>query len=219
VKLCGSSAGITLGADGATHQSINDVGLMRCLPYMTVLVPADGPQTEAAVLAAYNHHGPVYLRLSRYSLPDFLPEGTPFDMGKAVVLHEGRDVALVTTGPVAFHVLEAAQSLQQKGISAGVYDFHTIKPFDSECVQSIARRYHMVFTVEEHNIIGGLGSAFAEALSELSDPVQKPVLKRLGIRDIYGESGSALQLLQKHKLDTAGITESVLEMARTGAGG
>ena len=186
---------------------------------MTVLVPADGPQTEAAVLAAYNHKGPVYLRLSRYSLPNFIPEGTPFEMGKAAVLSEGSDVALVTAGPVAFHVMEAAQLLRQKGISAGVYDFHTIKPFDGECVQSIARRYRMVFAVEEHNIIGGLGSAFAEALSELSDPVQKPVLKRLGIRDIYGESGSAQELLKKHKLDTAGITESVLEMARTGARG
>ena len=219
VKLCGSSAGITLGADGATHQSINDVGLMRCLPYMTVLVPADGPQTEAAVLAAYNHKGPVYLRLSRYSLPNFIPEGTPFEMGKAIELREGRDVALVTNGPVLFHVLEAAERLQQKGISTGVYDFHTVKPFDVECVQSIARRYRMVFTVEEHNIIGGLGSAFAEALSELSDPAQKPVLRRLGIRDVYGESGSAQELLKKHKLDTAGITESVLETARTGAGG
>jgi transketolase len=218
VKLCGSSAGITLGADGATHQSINDVGLMRILPYMTVIVPADGPQTEAAVVAAYNHKGPVYLRLSRYSIPNFIPAGTPFEMGKAVQLRTGGDVALVTNGPVTYHVLEAAECLRKEGISAAVYDFHTVKPFDVECVQSIARGFPLVVTVEEHNIVGGLGTAFAEAMAELTEPARTPVLKRLGIRDVYGESGSAQELLKKHKLDTAGITESVLQATRAGAG-
>jgi transketolase len=220
VKLCGSSAGVTLGADGATHQSINDVSLMRCLPNMTVLIPADGNQTEKALLSAYAHDGPVYLRLSRYSLANFLPPDSPFQMGRALALREGTDVAIVVTGPVTFHALEAAERLQQRGLSTGVYDFHTIKPFDEQSVQAIARRYRVVFVVEEHNIIGGLGSAFAEALCGLADPAAKPPVHRLGVRDSYGESGSAEELLHKHRLDTEGITAAILEIAgRRAAGG
>jgi transketolase len=212
VKLCGSSAGITLGADGATHQSINDVGLMRCLPHLSVIVPGDAEQTEKAVLAAYEHVGPVYLRLSRYQLANFLPPDCPFKMGKAIALREGSQVALVATGPVTCHALEAAGRLEAKGISVGVYNFHTIKPFDTSCVQEIARRYRVVFTVEEHNIIGGLGSALTESLAELWEPALKPPVYRMGVRDTYGESGTAEELLHKHRLDAEGVTQTVLEI-------
>jgi len=214
VKLCGSSAGITLGADGATHQSINDVGLMRCLPNLSVLVPADGNQTEKAVIAAYRHAGPVYLRLSRYQLANFLPADCPFEMGKAVVLRHGTEAALVATGPVTFHALEAAQRLDREGISTGVYNFHTIKPFDIGCIQQIARRYPVVFSIEEHNVIGGLGSAVAETLCELEEPRAKPRLQRIGIRDVYGESGTAEELIRKHRLDAEGIARTVMEVLR-----
>jgi len=214
VKLCGSSAGITLGADGATHQSINDVALMRCLPNMCVLVPADGNQTEEAVLAAYRHEGPVYLRLSRYRLANFLPAGCPFELGSAVVLRQGSQVALVATGPVTAHALEAADRLQTEGISTGVYNFHTIKPFDVRCAQEIACGYEAVFTIEEHNVVGGLGSALAEVFCELFEPAAKPLLKRIGIRDAYGESGTAEELVHKHRLDAEGITGTVFEVLR-----
>lgn len=214
VKLCGSSAGITLGADGATHQSINDVGLMRCLPNLSVLVPADGNQTEKAVIAAYRHAGPVYLRLSRYQLANFLPADCPFEMGKAVVLRQGTEAALLATGPVTFHALEAAQRLEAQGISTGVYNFHTIKPFDAGCLQQIARRYPVVFSIEEHNVIGGLGSAVAETLCELEEPRAKPRLQRIGIRDVYGESGTAEELIRKHRLDAEGIARTVMEVLR-----
>ena len=212
VKLCGSSAGITLGADGATHQSINDVTLMRCLPNMTVIVPADGNQTEKAVVAAYRHLGPVYLRLSRYHLANFLPEDCPFEVGRAAVLREGSRVALVATGPVTAHALEAADRLQAEGVSAGVYNFHTLKPFDLNCAREIAGRYETVFSVEEHNIVGGLGSALAETFCELFEPAAKPLLQRIGIRDAYGESGTAEELVHKHRLDAEGITGTVLEV-------
>ena len=211
VKLCGSSSGITLGSDGATHQSINDVSLMRCLPNMRVMVPADGNQTEKAVIAAYNHAGPVYLRLSRYSLANFIPDESPFEMGKAIILREGSRVALVATGPVTYHALEAAKLLESKGISTGVYNFHTIKPMDLKCAQDIARRYEAVFSIEEHNVIGGLGSALAESMCELLEPDSKPVLFRIGVRDIYGESGTADELLHKHRLDAEGIYAEVLD--------
>jgi transketolase len=210
VKLCGSSSGITLGSDGATHQSINDVSLMRCLPNMRVLVPADGNQTEQAVLAAYRHIGPVYLRLSRYSLANFIPLEQPFEMGKALVLRKGSRVALAASGPVTFHALEAAKFLESRGISTGVYNFHTVKPMDLDCVEAIARGYAAVFSIEEHNVIGGLGSALAESLCELIEPERKPLLHRIGVRDMYGESGSADELLHKHNLDAEGISSEVL---------
>jgi transketolase len=211
VKLCGSSAGITLGADGATHQSINDVSLMRCLPNMIVLVPADGNQTEKAVLAAYRHTGPVYLRLSRYQVDGFLPANCPFEIGRALTLRQSEQAALAATGPLTSHALEAADKLAERGISAGVYNFHTLKPFDRQCVQEICRRYRVVYTIEEHNLIGGLGSAMAEALCELPSPAAKPVLHRIGIQDVFGESGTAEELIHKHGLDAEGISNTVIE--------
>ncbi len=211
VKLCGSSAGITLGADGATHQSINDVSLMRCLPNMIVLVPADGNQTEKAVHAAYRHTGPVYLRLSRYQVAGFLPADSPFDIGKALTLGQGEQAALAATGPVTAHALEASRRLAEKGISAGVYNFHTLKPFDRKCAEEICRRYRVVYTIEEHNVIGGLGSAMAETFCELPSPAAKPVLHRIGIQDTFGESGTAEELIHKHRLDAEGIGNTVVE--------
>jgi transketolase len=211
VKLCGSSAGLTLGPDGATHQSINDVALMRCLPNLTVVVPADGNQTELAVVAASRHQGPVYLRLSRYRLPNFLPEHGPFELGRALALRRGDGVALAAAGPVTAHALQAAELLQGRGVRAGVYNFHTIKPFDLDCAREIASGYDLVFTIEEHNVIGGLGSAMAEALAELLEPGAKPPLQRIGVRDAYGESATAEQLIHKHRLDAEGIAGFVLE--------
>jgi len=211
VKICGSSAGLTQGLDGATHQSVVDVALMRALPNMTVLVPADGNQTENAVVEAYKYSGPVYLRLSRYTAGNFLPNDSEFEIGKAQLLHEGKDIVLASCGPVLKNVLIAAKKLSKDGVSAGVVNFHTLKPFDHEMVDRLARGYKTIFSVEEHNIYGGLGSAVAESLCEQVRCARKADLVRIGVRDTFGESGTANELLKKHELDPEGIVNTVLK--------
>jgi transketolase len=214
VKICGSSAGITLGADGATHQSVVDVALMRSLPNMTVLVPADGDQTEQAVWSAYHHAGPVYLRLSRYPGGNFLPANTEFSIGKARIIREGKKIALISCGPVMKHVMGAADLLAAKSTHVGIVNFPTIKPFDQTMLARIAEEYELLVSVEEHSIYGGLGSAAAECLAELRGAQKRASLVRLGVQDAYGESGSADELLKKHGLDPEGIAAAVLQLER-----
>ena len=212
VKICGSSAGITQGPDGATHQSVIDVALMRALPNMTVLVPADGKQTEQAVFAAYAHHGPVYLRLSRYETGNFLPDEMGFNIGKAQVLKEGKEIVMISCGPILRNVLRAADILKTHGVQAGIINFHTLKPFDNEAIQQVARKYIKIVCIEEHSIYGGLGSGAAESLAGFQTAGKKPILYRLGIQDIFGESGTADELLKKHRLDPEGIADSVTKI-------
>lgn len=206
VKVCGSSAGITQGADGATHQSVVDVALMRSLPYMTVIVPADAAQAEQAVEAVYRQKGPAYLRLSRYPTPDFIPPGIDFQAGRAQVLREGREVCLCGCGPVMHNVIAAAEQLDKEGIRAGVVNVHTVKPFDADMALALAAQYRLLVTIEEHSVIGGLGTALAEALAGMGAGTR---LLRLGVADTFGESGSADELLAKHGLDAHGIAASV----------
>lgn len=210
VKLCGSSGGLTQGPDGATHQSIIDLGLMRLLPNMIVINPADGKQTEQAVRAAYGINGPVYLRLSRYASPAFIPERCGFEVGKAQVLHKGKGIALCSMGPVMYNVLKAAEKLKEDGIDSGVFNFHTLKPFDTEMIKHICRNYKRIFSIEEHSIIGGLGTTISETMAEIGRDNTIPSLVRLGVKDCFGESGTADELLHKYKLDPEGIVESIL---------
>jgi transketolase len=212
VKICGSSAGLTEGPDGATHQSVLDVALMRVLPYMTVIVPADGNQTEKAVLAAYAYQGPVYLRLSRYETENFISGDANFQIGQADVLKDGKNFVLASCGPVLRNVIVASEILAQKGILAGIVNFHTIKPFDRETVKRLAREYQSIVSVEEHSIYGGLGSAIAECLAEDGRTGAKASLVRLGVQDMFGESGTADEVLQKHGLDPEGIANAVIKI-------
>jgi len=214
VKICGSSAGITQGPDGATHQSVLDIALMRNLPNMTVLHPADGIQTEKAVRAAYEIKGPVYLRLSRYVTEDFTAD-CGFVVGKAVKLREGRDVAICSTGPVTWNVLKACDLLEKKGISAALVNFHTIKPIDVQMIKSLAESYSQIFSVEEHSIYGGLGSAISEVLAEniaMGNKLKK--FQRIGIMDRFGESGVADELLDFFGLSPEAIAKTISEEGR-----
>jgi transketolase len=206
VKVCGSSAGLTQGADGATHQSVVDAALMRSMPNMTVIVPADARQAEQAVEAVYERKGPAYLRLSRYPTPDYVPAELAFEIGRAQVLREGDGVCLCGCGPVLMNVVAAADQLAKDGHRVGVVNFHTLKPFDDGTAGALSSRYRTLVSVEEHSIIGGLGSALAEVLAERGQGAR---LVRLGVADTFGESGSADELLAKHGLDVASIVETV----------
>lgn len=198
VRLCGSSAGLTLGADGATHQSVVDVALMRSLPNMTVIVPCDGPETERAVEASLSHPGPIYLRLSRYETPAWTADVRDFAIGKAICLREGHDITIAATGVLMGEVLAAAERLAEKHISAEVLDVHTVKPLDAEAILASAAKTGCILTVEEHSIIGGLGSAVCETVAEQAR--ERIPVRRLGIRDTFGESGTAGELLELHHL-------------------
>lgn len=197
VKIAATHAGITLGEDGATHQILEDLAITRVIPYMTVLVPADGPETEAIIRAAAAHDGPVYIRLGRPAVP-VLPRTGPleFKIGRAEVLAEGTDVALVACGVMVHQALLAAAELEAEGISATVVNMSSIKPLDTETLFAVARATGAVVTAEEHNVIGGLGGAVTEALAS-EYPV--PVI-RVGMQDVYGESGTADALMKKYGL-------------------
>ena len=210
VKLCGSSAGLTIGADGSTHQSIVDLALMRVLPNMTILVPGDGNQTEQAVMAAYEYKGPVYIRLSRYETLNFLPVGIPFKIGEAQVLKEGKKVVLASYGPVLQNVVFAAELLERRGLDVGIVNFHTLKPLDGGMVETLATEYSHIVSVDEHSVFGGLGTAIGECLAEYASPGPKAILHRVGIQDKFGESGSADELLAKHGMDPEGLASYVL---------
>ena len=206
VKIGATHAGITVGEDGATHQCNEDIALMRTIPGMTIISPADATEAYAAVEAAVNFVGPVYLRFGRYAVPDLTPElvkDYKFELGKGVVYREGKDVTIVANGYMVHLAVEAADMLKAEGIDAGVVNIHTIKPLDTELIISCAQRTGAIVTAEEHNIIGGLGSAVCEAVSGAC-PV--PVL-RVGVEDSYGRSGKVPELLELYGLTSKNIYE------------
>lgn len=201
VKIAATHAGITVGEDGASHQTVEDISLMRSIPQMTVIVPADGVETKAAIQAAAAMEGPVYIRLGRLAVPVINREDYVFTWGKAVVFQEGTDVLLVGTGLMVDVCLQAAKVLGEKGISAGVLNMHTIKPLDKDTLVRMAKTAGAVVTAEEHSVIGGLGSAVAETLGE-SYPVP---MERVGLKDTFGESGKPADLLDKYGLNVEAV--------------
>ena len=206
VKIGATHAGISVGEDGATHQCNEDIALMRSIPGMVVINPADDVEARAAVRAAYEHVGPVYLRFGRLAVPVFNDEETyEFQLGKGIVLREGTDVTLFATGLEVNESLIAADLLEKEGISAQVVNIHTIKPIDEELIVECAKKTGKVVTVEEHSVIGGVGSAVCDVLSE-NYPTK--VLK-IGVNDVFGESGPAVELIKKYGLDGASIAEKV----------
>jgi len=209
VKICASHAGLTLGEDGATHQILEDIGLMKMLPGMTVINTCDYNQTKAATIAIAEHHGPVYLRFGRPSVPNFTQENGGFVVGKAVLLSEGTDVTILATGHLVWEALVAAEALEAKGISAEVINIHTIKPLDDEAILKSVAKTGCVVTAEEHNILGGLGESVARVLS-LNNPVPQEFV---AVQDSFGESGTPEQLMDKYKLNNQAIeaaTEKVV---------
>ena len=206
VKIAATHGGISVGEDGATHQCNEDFALMRTIPGMVVMVPSDDVEAEAMVRAAYAHKGPVYMRFSRLATPVFNnPETYKFEIGKAITMREGKDVAIIAAGLPVASAMEAAEKLAAEGIEARIIDMHTIKPLDEEAVLRAAKEIGKIVTVEEHSIIGGLGSAVAEVLAE-----QCPAkLKRVGIYDRYTESGPAEALIHHYGLDGEGVYNAV----------
>lgn len=205
VKIGATHGGITVGEDGASHQCLEDLALMRTIPNMVVLCPADDPEARAMVKATYEHVGPVYLRFSRSATPIIHDEDFSFEIGKGEVLREGDDLCLVSTGIETPEVLEAAEILSKNGIEAMVIHLGTLKPLDQELLLEAAKKVKAFVTVEEHSIIGGLGDAVCDTLSE-----HHPLLvKRIGIRDVFGHSGPARDLLKEYGLDAAGIADTV----------
>ncbi|MBQ1916280.1 MAG: transketolase family protein [Lachnospiraceae bacterium] len=208
VKIGATHAGISVGEDGATHQCLEDLALMRVIPGMVVINPADDVEAKAAVKAAYEYEGPVYLRFGRLAVPVINDRPDyKFEIGKGYVVKEGTDVTIIATGLEVSAAIDAAELLAKDGISAEIVNIHTIKPIDKELVIKEAEKTGKVVTVEEHSVIGGLGSAVCEVLSE-NHPL--PV-KRIGVYDRFGESGPAVELLHKYKLDGEGIAEQVKE--------
>lgn len=203
VKICGSHAGISLGEDGATHQTMEDIALMKVLPNMTVLVPCDYNQAKAATIAAAELCGPVYLRLGRSKMPCFTPEDMPFEIGKAQLLSEGKDVSLIACGHLVWEALEAARMLEAEGVSAEVINMHTIKPFDEQAVIESARKTHAVVTCEEHLVNGGLGDSVAQVLARHLPTPQEYV----AVDDRFGESGTPDEMLTNYHLRAADIVE------------
>lgn len=206
VKIGATHAGISVGEDGATHQCNEDIALMRAIPGVVVINPADDIEAKAAVEAAIEYQGPVYLRFGRLPVPviNDYPD-YKFEIGKGVVLREGTDVTIVATGLEVSYALEAAELLEKDGVEAKVINIHTIKPLDEELIVSAAKETGKVVTVEEHSVIGGLGSAVCDVLCEKSPT---PVLK-IGINDVFGESGPALELIKKYELDGEGIYKKI----------
>ena len=205
VKICASHAGLTLGEDGATHQILEDIGLMKMLPGITVIVPCDYNQTKAATLAVAEYEGPVYLRFGRPSWPIFTDPKEPFVIGKAQVLAEGNDVSVFACGHMVWKTIEAARILEEKGIHAEVINLHTIKPLDTEAIIRSISKTRCAVTVEEHNIIGGLGDAVAQtAVKSIPIPIEY-----IGTKDTFGESGTPMELLVKYGLDTPDIVKAV----------
>ncbi len=205
VKIAATHAGVTVGEDGGSHQSVEDIAVMRSLPNLTVFVPADEAETFGAVRAAAEIDGPVYIRLGRAGVPPVHGQGFRFVPGKAVIIREGRDAAIIATGIMVAAALKAASALAGEGIEARVVSMHTIKPLDVEAVLSAARETGALVTAEEHSVIGGLGGAVCEAVCQLY-PV--PV-KRVGLPDVFGESGKPEELLEKFGLTPSGIADAV----------
>ena len=204
VKICASHAGVTLGEDGATHQILEDIGMMKMLPGMTVIVPCDFNQTKAATLAIADYVGPVYLRFGRPKWPNFTPENQTFEIGKAQVLSEGKDISIFACGHLVWKAIEAGRILEEQGISVEVINIHTIKPLDTEAVIKSIKKTKCAVTAEEHNIIGGLGDSIAQVAAK-NHPIP---IEYVGTNDTFGESGTPAQLLKKYGLDSPNIVEA-----------
>jgi transketolase len=201
VKICASHAGLTLGEDGATHQILEDIGLMKMLPHMTVINPCDFNQTKAATIAIADYDGPVYLRFGRPKVPVFMPEDTPFEIGKALQLTSGSDVSIFATGHLVWEALQAAEQLEALGIQAEVINIHTIKPLDEAAILASVAKTACAVTAEEHQLNGGLGDSVAQVLSRnLPTP-----LEMVGVNDSFGESGTPDQLMEKYGLKDKNI--------------
>ena len=204
VKICASHAGITLGEDGATHQILEDIGLMKMLPGMTVINTCDFNQTKAATLAIAEHQGPVYLRFGRPKVPNFTPTDQTFEIGKAVKLLDGNDVTIIATGHLVWEALEAANQLEEAGVSCEVINIHTIKPIDRKAILESVAKTGCVVTAEEHNYLGGLGESVARVLAEERPSPQEFV----ATQDTFGESGTPAQLMEKYGLNAASIVKA-----------
>ncbi|MCS7018248.1 MAG: transketolase C-terminal domain-containing protein [Cytophagales bacterium] len=210
VKICASHAGITLGEDGATHQILEDMGMMRMLPHMTVINTCDYNQTKAATIAIAHHHGPVYLRFGRPVVPVFMPADMPFVIGKAIVLNQGTDVSIFCTGHLVWESIVAGEILAEQGIDAEIINIHTIKPLDEQAILTSVRKTGCAVTAEEHQINGGLGDAIAQVLvRNLPAPVEM-----VAVRDRFGESGTPDQLMEKYGLKAKNIVEAVHAVLR-----
>ncbi|NND88756.1 MAG: transketolase family protein [Flavobacteriaceae bacterium] len=205
VKICASHAGLTLGEDGATHQILEDIGLMKMLPGMTVINTCDYNQTKAATIAIADHEGPIYLRFGRPKVANFTAEDQEFKIGEAVQLQEGNDVTIVATGHLVWEALEAAKELNTKGISAEVINIHTIKPLDANAIISSVKKTGCIVTAEEHNYLGGLGESVARVLAENTPTPQEFV----ATQDTFGESGTPAQLMEKYGLNAEAIVKAV----------
>lgn len=205
IKIAASHSGISVGEDGASHQMIEDLALMRVLPNMVVINTCDFNQTKAATLSAAEYVGPVYLRFGRPKVPNFTPENQKFEIGKAVILNEGSDVTIIATGHPVWQAVEAAQELEKQGISVDLINIHTIKPIDKEAIINSAKKTGAVITVEEHSIYGGLGDAVANVLVH-NHPVK---MQMIGINDTFGESGTSEELFEKYGLTKNNIIEKV----------
>ena len=203
VKICASHAGLTLGEDGATHQILEDIGLMKMLPGMTVISTCDYDQTKAATIAIAEHEGPVYLRFGRPKVPNFTAD-VPFEIGKAQLLSEGTDVTLIATGHCVWEALQAAEALEAKGIGAEVINIHTIKPLDEEAILKSVEKTGCVVTCEEHNFLGGLGESVARTLATHRPTPQEFI----ATKDTFGESGTADELMAKYELDAPAIVKA-----------
>ena len=205
VKICASHAGVTLGEDGATHQVLEDIGMMKMLPHMTVINTCDYNQTKAATLAIADHIGPVYLRFGRPKVPNFTKENQDFIIGKAVHLKEGNDVTIIATGHLVWEALEAGKKLNDQNISTDIINIHTIKPLDKEAILKSVKKTKCVVTAEEHMLNGGLGDSIAQLLAkELPTP-----LEMVGVDDTFGESGTPRQLMEKYGLTSSDIINAV----------
>ncbi|NNG10476.1 MAG: transketolase family protein [Arenibacter sp.] len=210
VKICASHAGLTLGEDGATHQILEDIGLMKMLPGMTVINTCDFNQTKAATIAIADHQGPVYLRFGRPKVANFTTDDQKFEIGKAILLNEGTDVTIVATGHLVWEALIAAESLEQSGISAEVINIHTIKPLDEQALLSSVKKTGCIVTAEEHNFLGGLGESVARTLTA-NYPVPQGIV---ATQDTFGESGTPEQLMEKYGLNNKAIEKAVLEVIK-----
>ena len=210
VKSCASHAGLTLGEDGATHQILEDIGLMKMLPGMTVINTCDYNQTKAATIAIADHKGPVYLRFGRPKVPVFMPTDQPFEIGKGIVLTEGTDVTIVATGHLVWESLLAAEKLEAKGISVEVINIHTIKPLDEELILKSIAKTGCIVTAEEHNKYGGLGESVARCLSQNNPTPQEFV----AVDDTFGESATPAQLMEKYNINDAAVVTAVMNVLK-----
>ncbi|MFD1630454.1 transketolase family protein [Pseudopedobacter beijingensis] len=210
VKICASHAGLTLGEDGATHQILEDLGMMKMLPGMTVINPCDYNQTKAATIAIAEHEGPVYLRFGRPVIPVFTPADQKFEIGKAWMVNEGADVSIFATGHLVWEAILAGEKLAEEGIDAEIINIHTIKPIDKEAILKSVRKTGCVVSCEEHNRLGGLGDSIAQILAqELPTPIEY-----VAVNDSFGESGTPAELMKKYGLDSSNIVEAVKKVMK-----